>query len=338
MVSQPRRLFTPTPIGARCKRARPRQGGRPRFLRSWAVERLEGRLLLATGQGHAQPAIVAAAAAPAGVIRDIVYENMAGRQETLDLYLPRGTPPAGGWPVLMAIHGGGWRRFNKNEYGPKVAAMVVPAGIAVVAMNYQLSAPGAPSWPVNFEDVRNAVRWTRETANAFDLDPNHIAAIGESAGGHLAALLGTNPDGPVTTGGAAEAGDIYGSVSARVDAVVDFYGPTDLAALQEESPEAAPAVTQFLGGPPSLLPQTYADASPDNHVTPASAPTLILQGTADTLIPPDQARSLATALSNAGVENRLITVPGAPHGFEFQPSGRKLLPVILAFLRGVWQG
>jgi acetyl esterase/lipase len=311
-----------------------------RPLRRWALECLEPRSLLASGhvQALAHEHAAARLGARSATVANVVYENVAGRQETLDLYLPRGTPPAGGWPVLVAIHGGGWRRFNKDEYGPKVAAMVVPEGIAVVAMNYTLSARGSPSWPANFEDVRNAVRWARSSAAAYGLDPNRFGAIGESAGGHLAALLGTNPDGPITTGGDPAAGDVYGPVSARVQAVVDFYGPTSLAALDAESPLAAVAVEQFLGGTPGQVPQSYADASPVDHVTAASASMLILQGTSDTLIPHDQPAALARALASAGVANQLIDVAGAAHGFEFQPSGSKLLPVILAFLRAVWQG
>jgi acetyl esterase/lipase len=339
MVSRAGRLFGPISIGGWRLRARRRHKSGPRALKSGPLELLEGRFLLTTahapGRGHIAAPLVADHAA---VLKNIVYENVAGRQEALDLYLPPGTPPAGGWPVLMAIHGGGWRRYNKDEYGSKVAEMFVPDGIAVVAMNYMLSAPGAPSWPANFEDVRNAVRWARTSAAEFGLDPNHFAAIGESAGGHLAALLGTNPDGPISTGGDPAAGDSYGAVSARVQAVIDFYGPTNLAALEEQSTEASRAVVQFLGGKPAQLPQSYGDASPVDHVTSATPPTLILQGSADTLIPPDQPEALARALSNAGVLNRLITVAGAPHGFEFQPSGRKLLPVILDFLRVVWQG
>jgi acetyl esterase/lipase len=324
-------LRAPILIGAPHRRANRQRSARTR---AWAVECLEGRVLLASEHALAHRHI----AARAVVVSNAVYEDVAGRQETLDLYLPQGTPPAGGWPVLVAIHGGGWRRFSKDEYGPKVAEMFVPEGIAVVAMNYTLSAPGVPSWPANFEDVRNAVRWARSNAGAFRLDPNEFAAIGESAGGHLAALLGTNPDGPITSGGDPAAGDVYGPVSARVEGVIDFYGPTDLAVLAAQSPLAARAVVQFLGGTPAQVPQSYADASPVDHVTAASPPMLILQGTADTLIPSDQPAALAAALSEAGVPERLIDVAGATHGFEFQPSGRELFPVILAFLRGVWQG
>jgi acetyl esterase/lipase len=309
----------------------------------WALEPLEGRALLSSGQAHPHAHRhghghrLFASGPPAHEVANLAYETGAGRQEHLNVYLPRGTPPPGGWPVLFAIHGGGWRRFSKDEYGPRVAASFNPHGIAVVAMNYQLSAPGAPSWPANFEDVRNAVRWARVNAGVFGFDPNRFAAIGESAGGHLAALLGTNPDGPVTTGG--DAADLGGlAASARVQAVVDFYGPTDLAALDAESPEAALAIEQFLGGKPGRMPQTYADASPVDHVSATSPPMLILQGTADTLVTPDQSRVLANALTRAGVPNRLISVEGAPHGFEFEATGSKLDPVILAFLKAAWQG
>jgi acetyl esterase/lipase len=336
MVSQHEPFVVPAPRGT----APGRSGRRRQAARSWTLERLEARSLLSTGPGLSphhdhRPRANHDAVSEVG---NIVYENLAGRQERLDLYLPQGTPPPGGWPVLLAIHGGGWRRFSKDEYGPSVAAMFTPAGIAVVAMNYQLSSRAAPSWPANFEDVRNAARWARANAGVFDLNPNRFAAIGESAGGHLAALLGTNPDGPITAGGDPLAGDVYGPVSAQVQAVVDFYGPTDLAALDAESPLAALAIEQFLGGTPAQLPQTYRDASPVDHVTPSSPPMMLLQGTADTLVTTDQPRVLGQALSNDGVPNRVIFVPGAPHGFEFQASGRKFLPQILAFLHAVWQG
>jgi acetyl esterase/lipase len=338
MSSRPGRVFGPESVGPDERGSR----RRARTARHRTLERLEGRALLSAGAGHRHPLEMSrrphSTSHGGAEIANIVYEDVDGRHEDLDLYLPVGPPPPGGWPVLIAIHGGGWRRFSKAEYGPQVAPTFTRQGIAVVAMNYQLSAPGAPSWPDNFEDVRNAVRWARVNAGRYGLDPDRFAAIGESAGAHLATLLGTNPDGPITSGGDPEAGDVYGPVSASVDSVVDFYGPTSLAALDAESPPAAFAIDQFLGGNASQLPQTYIDASPVAHVTAQSAPMLILQGTADTIVTPDQARLLSSALTAAGVYNRSITVPGAPHGFEFLPSGRKFVPDILAFLRTFWQG
>ena len=139
----------------------------------------------------------------------------------------------------------------------KLRLMFVPEGIAVVAMNYTLSAPGVPSWPVNFEDVRNAVRWARASAGEFDFNPNEFAAIGESAGGHLAALLGTNPDGPITTGGDPALRAMFMGRSRRgCKRWSIFMDRRSLAALEQESPIASPAVVQFLGGKPGQIPQT----------------------------------------------------------------------------------
>ena len=177
-------------------------------------------------------------------------------QPDLDVYVPAGAPPPKGWPVIMAIHGGGWRRFNKLEYGPRIASALVPKGYAVVAPNYPLSSPGLPSWPQNLQDIEAAVRWMKSHASRFSIDPNRVVAMGESAGGNLAELLGTNsPSAQPDASG----------VSAAVNAVVSFSGPSDLASLYAQSPEAAKAAAQFLGGPPSAVPDLYAAASPQGR-------------------------------------------------------------------------
>jgi acetyl esterase/lipase len=141
--------------------------------------------------------------------------------------------------------------------------------------------------------------------------------MGESAGGHLAALLGTNPGGPET----------------RVQAVVDFYGPTDLKALDASSPNASGAIRQLLGGSPAVVPQRYADASPVTHVSADDPPFLIVQGSADPLVTPVQSQSLASRLSSVGVKNRLITVPGAGHGFGLRIGRFDFVRIITRFLR-----
>lgn len=144
--------------------------------------------------------------------------------------------------------------------------------------------------------------------------------MGESAGGHLAALLGTFPasdDSPV---------------SSRVQAVVDFYGPTDLSSLEAVSREASGPIRQFLGGAPAALSASYEDASPIRHVTSDDPPTLIVQGSADTVVVPSQSVKFARALSRAGVRNRLIIVPGGIHGFGLRVGRRNLTSVVADFL------
>jgi acetyl esterase/lipase len=226
---------------------------------------------------------------------------------------------------VLAIHGGGWRGGSKTAYG-RVAVALAERGYVVVAVDYALSRPGAPSWPANLEDVRAAVRWLRRHAADYGVDPDRIAAMGASAGGHLAALLGTLPDVP----------DGPDAVSARVQAVIDFYGPSDLTALADQRQQAERAVTLFLGGAPGDLPGRYQAASPVRHVTHDDPPMLLIHGDGDLLVPLDQSRRLAAALEAAAVPHRLIVVAGARHGFDFQVGPHDLLPEILAFLESAW--
>jgi acetyl esterase/lipase len=306
--------------------------------RTIKLEPLETRRLSAGGmsQPHVQSASLAEARSsahaaqgtptdltdngPGRIFRNIVYESDGFGAQKLDILLPAGPRPAGGWPVVVAIHGGGWRRFDKEAYEPTVEPLR-DAGFAIVAPNYQLSAPGAPSWPEAPNDVRTAVRWVKEQGPAYGLSTTQVAAIGESAGGNLAAILGTDPD-----------GGIPAAVSASVSTVIDFFGPADLASLVNESSRASPAVEQYLGGLPNAAPAAYADASPVTHVSPTSAPMLIFQGTTDPVVPEQQSIELASALDSAGVANQLVLIPGATHGFGFRVNGQSLLPRIVSFL------
>ena len=142
--------------------------------------------------------------------------------------------------------------------------------------------------------------------------------MGASAGGHLAALLGTDVGGPTDP--------------ARVQAVVDFYGPADLAALDAASPAASGAIRQFLGARPADAPALYEDASPVSHVSAGDPPFLIVQGSADPLVVPSQSRELAAKLTDAGVPNRLVIVPGAGHGFGLHVGRLDLLKQVADFL------
>jgi acetyl esterase/lipase len=252
------------------------------------------------------------------------YPTPAGPAEQLNVYLPDSPAPSGGWPVLIAIHGGGWRKLNKDGYGQRIASAFVRLGYVVVAPNYELSAPGRPSWPVNLEDVQAVVVWVRTHASELRIDPNRVAAIGESAGANLAALLGTDPEqiGPA-------------GVSTQVNAVIAFSTPTNLPALFVESHWAALAAYQFLGGSPQQIPASYAAASPIDHVSPSDSPMLLVHGTRDPLIPVSQSTTMAAALSAAGVPNDLILVPGG-HDLDFPAHYADLIPRLLEFLGRTW--
>jgi acetyl esterase/lipase len=259
------------------------------------------------------------------VTQNISFPTVDGQSELLDVYEPLTAAAAGGRPVLVAIHGGGWRRFDKSGYGKRIASAFVSKGYVVVAPNYDLSAPGNPTWPVNFEDMQAAVRWVRGNAGMLGINSGEIAAIGESAGANLAVLLGTgSPDGSV------------GGVSPAVNAVVAFSTPADLAALQSESPLAAIAATQFLGGTPEQVPENYVAASPIDQVSSGDPPMFLVHGREDPLIPVSQSKDLAAALGTAGVRHQLVLVNGG-HNLDFPVHYSKLIPQILEFLDTTWK-
>src|SRR5271157_4750019 len=188
----------------------PRLNSRPRSSTSYLPQGtacLEERLLLSAtvpavlrtalavrtvlAQGPTAVPLIVKAQLDQIVYRNITYTDANGQPEQLDVYVPKGIPPTGGWPVIVAIHGGGWRRLDKSGYGPRIASAFVPNGYVVVAPNYPLSSPGNPTCPINIEDLQTAVRWVRLNAGTFHIDAGRIVAMGESAGANLADLLGT---------------------------------------------------------------------------------------------------------------------------------------------------
>lgn len=257
---------------------------------------------------------------------NVPYATTQGQVEQLNVYSPAGQPPAGGWPVIVAIHGGGWRRLDKTGYGDRVASAFVPNGYVVVAPNYLLSAPGRPTWPWNLEDVRAAVGWVRSNAAALRINPDQVVAMGESAGGNLAELLGTDP-GPPGPGG----------VSTQVQAVIAFSAPANLPSLYAQSYWAGRAAAQFLGGTPQQVPLEFAAASPIDHVAPGDPPMFLVHGREDPLVPVDQSRMMAAALRANGVPVQLDLVHGG-HNLDFPvgPGQRNLIRPLLEFLRATW--
>jgi acetyl esterase/lipase len=220
--------------------------------------------------------------------------------------------------VVLAVHGGGWRGGGRGDYGRSLAPLV-RRGVAVVAADYTLSRPGAPSWPANLDDLAAARDWLHANAATYGLDRDRLAVMGSSAGGHLALLLAGLP-----------------AVGARVRGVVDFYGPTDLSALHAGGTSASRSVELMLGASPAVRPAEAAAASPLAAVRRGMPPVLIVHGDDDPLVPPEQSHALARALAAANVPHTLLDVPGARHGFGLQVGTRDLLPNVLGFLDGLW--
>jgi acetyl esterase/lipase len=276
------------------------------------------------------------------VREDLVYRTIGSDRLSLDVYQPpEGVLPAGAVmrrPAILAIHGGSWIGGSKRLFRPDpwnshpTAVRLAEAGYVVIAADYRLARPGSPAWPDALDDLREAVRWTRRHAHKLGIDPDRIAVLGQSAGAHLGVLLGTSRD---------PADEL-----SHVQAVVDFYGPTDLERLPLTRSRrlAHDPVFLFLGRDTPDPAARAREASPIHRVRRDSAPMLLFHGTRDPWVPIEQSEELARALQLARVTHRLVRIEGARHGFDAEvrdpevadPRHRHLLREILDFLQSVW--
>jgi acetyl esterase/lipase len=235
---------------------------------------------------------------------DLNYEQDGpGSSHKMDLAVPEGTGP---FPVVVWIHGGAWMQGDKFDCP---AAFLVDNGFAVASINYRFSKQAA--FPAQILDCKSAVRWLRANSAAYKLDGKRIGVWGASAGGHLAAMLGTTSD-------TADFGPNDGS--SAVSAVCDWCGPADLATLKEQCGpnwgldlQSDHAVHYLLAG--GFDSRLLLKASPITYVHSGIPPFLILHGDSDNVIPLAQSEELAEALKLAGVENTFVIVKGAGHSF-----------------------
>lgn len=256
--------------------------------------------------------------------RDLEYGRAGEVPLRLDLYVPEN--PDGALPLVLWIHGGGWRSGSKVHCP---ALFLTRRGYAVASVDYRL-VPDAV-FPAQIQDCKAAVRWLRAHAQEYRLDPKRFGVWGASAGGHLAALLGTAGDVPQFD---APIGDM--GQSSRVQAVCDFFGPVDftpLLHLPPDHPRAAAhsAVSQLLGGPLREREGLVRLASPVTHVSPDDPPFLIVHGSNDEGVPISQSRSLFEALQKAGVPCSLHIVEGAGHGMGGMRDSAELEAKVAAF-------
>ena len=255
-------------------------------------------LLDVTAASAAQKKGVGAAALQGvRVVRDLEYVQGGHERNHLDLYLPeKAERPV---PVILWIHGGGWTRGDKTN-GP--AFGFAQKGYAVASMNYRFSQHA--TFPAQIFDCKAAVRWLRANARKYSLDANHIGAWGASAGGHLVALL-------ATTGGVKDLEGPGGNAdqSSRVQAVVDWYGPTDFLTAGAKDTR-----TNLIGGDPQTNPDKARRASPMTYVLKDAAPILIMHGDEDNTVPIAQSETFAAALKKAGADATFVVIKGGKHG------------------------
>jgi acetyl esterase/lipase len=246
--------------------------------------------------------------------KDIAYIEGGDEAQKLDLYLPE-APADKPLPLIVHIHGGGWRAGNKF---PCPVTPLVLKGYAVASIEYRFSQKAI--FPAQIQDCQTAIRWLRAHAKQYNLDTDHFGAVGGSAGGHLSALVGTS-------GGKKAFPAIGGHLdqSDRVQAVIDIYGPADFTTVVQQAAEDKNVKNIFAFNTPSdpyssligtkLDDKPKADAvSPVHYVSKDNPPFLILHGTHDTLVPYAQSVQLESALKAQNIPVWLQTLPGAGHG------------------------
>jgi len=243
----------------------------------------------------------------------VTVDDAGDSSQTLDIVWPMAT---GMHPLVVMIHGGGWRTGAAETVNPTLLAN---AGYATASLNYRLVNEHTNAFPAAVSDVRCALRWLRAHAADYSIDATRVAVMGDSAGGHLTAMLALATDGEGLDDGTCPASLAGESLSVNV--AIGYYGPYDLTAAADFAQMQGAAtddafINGFLGGPMDASPNAAA-ASPITYVKPGAPPMLLLHGDKDILIPPNQAPALRDALHDAGVRATWIELSDEPHGFPY---------------------
>ena len=249
---------------------------------------------------------------PAGVKaeRNIPYVEHGHPNQVLDIFLPE-QPSDKPLPLMIWVHGGAWMAGGHSS--PPILYLV-NQGFAVASIQYRFSQDAI--WPAQAYDCKAAVRFLRANAAKYNFDPDHFGIGGDSSGGHLAAFLGTSGDVKQMEG---DLGNT--NFSSRVQAVVDWFGPTDLTLMGRQSgprsiikhDDANSPESHLLGGPVQERLDLARTANPLTYIDKHDPPFLIMHGDNDQLVPLGQSVILAKALIDAGVEVTMKTIPGAGH-------------------------
>lgn len=235
---------------------------------------------------------------PIRVERNLVYAEVNGRKLFVDVYRPDDETTV---PGVLLIHGGAWsagNKWNMRDHARELAQ----AGYAVAAINYRL----APDFkfPAQIDDCRSALAWLHAVAGQYRIDTQRLAVFGYSAGGHLAALLATDPVGDLP----------------RVKVAVVGGAPCDLSFIPADSR----VIAHVLGGTRSKLPLIYRQASPVTYASADDCPMFFFHGACDLIVPPDSSRVLCDRLEQLGVETIYYTVEKQGHLVTFlHPAARR---------------
>jgi acetyl esterase len=253
--------------------------------------------------------LAALAAAPAHAARTVTYGSDEGGPLRADLYSPAGH----GRSAVIAVHGGAWLHNDRAVFAPIAADLARRSGFVVLNIEYPRAPAGGDLYARQRSAVEQAVRWLRSRAGSLGIDPRRVGALGGSAGGNLVALVGTGGGGSLRSG-------------TRLGAAVTWSGQFDLEHLRGAN---ATNVRTYLGCDLATCPDTWALASPIDHVNRGDTPMLLFGSRGDST-PPSQSTRMARALRTAGVDSRAIVLPGSRHGQQYAATA---MDRTIAFLR-----
>ncbi|SKA90612.1 Acetyl esterase/lipase [Prosthecobacter debontii] len=266
---------------------------------------------------------------------DLPYADTENPRQRLDLYLPKLRKTDKPLPVVVFIHGGGWRNGDKATGANNVGRYVTSGEYAGVSIGYRLT--GEARWPAQIHDCKAAIRWIKAHAQEYNLNPEKIGVWGSSAGGHLVSMLGTSGDVKELEGTLGKHLD----QNSKVACVANYYGPENFLTMIRqpsqidrtkgaEYPEAL-----LLGGAVPEREETAREASPVTHVSAGDAPFFTAHGTEDPLVPFAQGEEVHEALKKAGVPSILQQMTHGGHGFRSELLDQRLKQFFDKYLRGI---
>jgi acetyl esterase/lipase len=258
------------------------------------------------------------------IVRDLRYVPKETEQQRLDLHIYK---KKGITPLIVYIHGGGWKSGSRKD---PPCRFLLESGYAIASIDYRMAPESA--FPAQLEDCKAAIRWLRANAEKYGYGERCIGVWGASAGGHLAALLGTSAN----VSDFEKVGE-HREYSSNVQAVVDWYGPVDLYRLAQRRMQMDPSgdekktsIYQLFGRSILKNREDAWMANPVKYISRDDAPFLIVHGDRDTVVPLDQSRLLFEALRENGISAELRVVSGGEHGGKAFES-RELEQSMIAF-------
>lgn len=260
------------------------------------------------------------------VQRDVEFASPDGHPLRLDVYQPSSTlrdqqRDGASRPLssaVIVIHGGSWSGGEKSDFAT-YDRWLAAGGRVVFDVEYRL-ANNTQQFPAQLADIKCAIGWVKSHAAQYHVDPEQLALLGRSAGGQLALLAAYTASAPPPQPDSCDAQDT------SVRAVISFYGPTDLAwdythPGRPDVIDTKHVLENYLGGSPASAPQAYASASPIEHVSAQSPPTLFLHGGHDQLVRAENVERIIPKLEAAGVPFSYVYLPWANHGFDYNFNG-----------------